>query len=249
VRLYSGTSGYSYPEWKGTFYPEKLKTADMLRDYASKLDAVEINSSFYRIPRRSTLEKWASEVPDHFRFVLKATKRITHEKMLKECQDTVDYMLGVFDVLGAKLGPVMFQLHPRLRADADLLARFLDGLPKGRKYAFELQHESWADPAIDPVLRAHDAARVFVHGEKDPPAPEGPLSSNATWGYLRLRACEYAGGDLEAWKRAMDAAGWAEGYAFFKHEEEMTGPAFAVGLRALAAHPTPASFDCGRTLE
>lgn len=229
VKWYVGTSGYSYKEWKGTFYPEKLKNDDMLKYYGTKLTSVEINSSFYRMPRRTTLEKWAEEVPDGFRFVLKASKRITHEKRLANAQDSVDYLFGLTEELKDKRGPILFQLHPRLTRDLDLLERFLEGLPKEWKPAFELQHKSWnEDPEVDRLLAAHGAARVHVHRDQDPLSPPETLAATTTWGYLRMRACDYEDADLLAWRQKLEETGWEEVYAFFKHEEEMTGPELAV---------------------
>ena len=234
MRLYVGTSGYSYKEWKGTFYPEKLKNDHMLKHYGTKLNSVEINSSFYRMPRRSTLEKWAGEVPDGFRFVLKASRRITHERMLKGADDTVDYLFELSESLGVKLGPILFQLHPRLRCDVDLLARFLDLLPEGRLVAFELKHRSWSEnPKVPELLRARNAATVWVHNDGDSPEPPSCLPSTASWGYARLRSGEYTVEDLVAWQRAFEQAGWQEVYTYFKHEEEMTGPEFAVRMLGL----------------
>lgn len=235
MRLFAGTSGYSYKEWKGDFYPEWLKNDDMLKHYGTRLNSVEINSSFYRMPRRTTLEKWAADVPDGFRFTLKASRRITHEKRLSDAQDSVDYLHGLTGELGEKLGPILFQLHPRLTRDLDLLGRFLKGLPREWMPAFELQHGSWQDdPEVDDLLAAHQAARVIVHEDADTSSPPA-LPATASWGYLRLRSAHYSDEDLSAWREKLEETGWREAYVYFKHEEEMSGPEFAIRLLELSA--------------
>jgi uncharacterized protein YecE (DUF72 family) len=231
-----GTSGYSYKEWKGNFYPEELKPADMLRFYAERFGAVEINNTFYRMPTAPLLARWAAETPAAFTFVLKAPQRITHRKRLAGVADDVTYFFDTAYELGPKLGPVLFQLPPNLKKDVERLREFLSLLPATRPVAFEFRHESWFEEAVYDALRSRDAALCFADVDEEG-LPEGPLST-ATWGYLRLRRAHYADEDLARWAERVKSQGWQDAYVFFKHEEEGKGPDFAARFSARLEPPS-----------
>jgi len=230
AHVWIGTSGYNYPEWKGSFYPEKMKPADMLPFYAASFDSVEINYTFYRMPNAKTIDGWAAATPDGFRFVLKAPKRITHERRLKEYGDTLAVFVRLASALEGRLGPLLFQLPPNLKKDLPRLEAFLDDLPDTARAAFEFRHESWFDEDVFGALRARGAALCIADSEK----LSTPLVRTAAFSYFRLRDEGYAEADIAAWAERVRAAS-AEGevYVFFKHEESGKGPAFAKQLRAL----------------
>ncbi len=226
MQLFVGTSGYSYKEWKGTFYPEDLSAAKMLSFYANHFSTVEINNTFYRMPDPKTVGKWASEVPDGFTFVLKAPQRITHQKKLIDCADDVHALFEAAESLGPKLGPVLFQLPPFLKKDAARLCSFIGILPKEQRVAFEFRHESWVDDEIVATLRERDAA-MCLSDTDEVTDPASVVVPSATWGYLRLRRTEYQGTQLEDWRTRIESQPWSAAYVFFKHEDEGKGPAFA----------------------
>jgi uncharacterized protein YecE (DUF72 family) len=226
MRLFAGTSGFSYKEWKGTFYPRDLADASMLRYYAERLPAVEINNTFYRMPRAEMLGKWAEAVPENFRFVLKASRRITHQQRLKDAGDSVEYLFKAATALGPKLGPILFQLPPFLKKDVELLSDFLAALPSDCRAAFEFRNASWFDDAVYDALRARNAA--LVGGDADKAEKSPPLVATADWGYLRLRAPDYSDAALAQWAERIAAEPFEDVYAFFKHEKH--GPALAEGL-------------------
>ena len=232
-----GTSGYSYKEWKGIFYPEDLPAAKMLDYYASRFDTVEINNTFYRMPEEKMVAKWATQVPDGFTFVLKAPQRITHQKKLAGAEDDVAHLFQVAASLGEKLGPVLFQLPPFSRKDAARLQAFLEWLPEKRQVAFEFRHASWCDDEIYSLLRTRDVP-LCLSDTDESGDPDKLVIPTATWGYLRLRRTEYTDRDLEAWARRIEQQQWREAYVFFKHEDEAKGPAFASRFRDFV---TPAS--------
>lgn len=229
--MFSGTSGYSYKEWKGNFYPEKIAPAEMLAFYAKRLPAVEINNTFYRLPKASVLESWASQVPAGFRFALKASRRITHLKRLKDVAEETAYLLETISVLGERLGALLFQLPPNLRLDLARLETFLDLLPSGTRAAFEFRHPTWSDPAVREVLGTRGFALCVADGE-DNPAEEFPVTAH--WAYLRLRRPDYSQGDLKAWAERVRTSGVGEAYVFFKHEDEGVGPRLAARFLELA---------------
>jgi uncharacterized protein YecE (DUF72 family) len=232
VRLSVGTSGYSYKEWKGSFYPEKLPAKEMLAHYAKKLPAVEINNTFYRLPKAGVLETWAEQVPAGFRFSLKASRRITHFKRLKEAGDETSYLLDTAGVLGDKLGVVLFQLPPHLKKDLPRLAAFVEALPPGTPAAFEFRHGSWEDDEVRDCLRSRNCALVLADtDEADPPA----FVPTADWGYLRLRRTSYDEAALDGWRRKIAEQPWKEAFVFFKHEDEAAGPRMAAEFLARGA--------------
>ena len=222
MRIRAGTSGWSYKEWKGHFYPEKLAAKDMLRFYAEHFPTVEVNNTFYRMPNLTTLEGWAAEVPEDFSFVLKATKRITHDKRLKDVQDSVDYLLRTAGTLGTKLGPFLVQLPPNMKKDVPRLRDFLAGLTA--RAAFEFRHSSWHDDEVYSALRERNMAWCIADtGEPDDP----PFVSTADWGYFRLRRVLYEDADLKTWADRVRGESWKEAFVFFKHEDAGTGPKLA----------------------
>ena len=237
MELFVGTSGYSYKPWKGRFYPEKLKDAEMLRFYATRFPTVEINNTFYRMPAASLLARWHGETPAAFRFVLKAPQRITHHKRLAAVDDDVRYFLETSAVLGEKRGPLLFQLPPYLKRDASLLAAFLLLLPPGTRAAFEFRHPSWFVEEVYALLRRHGAALCLADVDEDE-RPLDQIVSTADWGYLRLRRAEYGASDLADWRARIQAQPWQQAFVFFKHEDEARGPAFAEQFARLSA-PTP----------
>jgi uncharacterized protein YecE (DUF72 family) len=231
MNLYVGTSGYSYKEWKGTFYPEDMPEKEMLRFYAQRFQTVEINNTFYRMPKPSVLEAWAKEVPSDFKFVLKASQRITHMQRLKNTDDSLAYLLKVASTLKEQLGPLLFQLPPYFKKDAPRLQDFLRLLPPERCAAFEFRHQSWFDREVFDLLRQHQAVLCIAEAENE---LEIPFVSTADWGYLRLRRPDYGDTELKAWVNRVRDQEWREAFIFFKHEEEGKGPAMANRFLELA---------------
>jgi len=224
VKLWVGTSGYSYKEWLGRFYPERLSAKEMLRFYASRFPAVEINNTFYRLPKESVLLSWAEQVPPEFRFVLKAPQRITHVRRLKDAGAEVEYLFRVATVLGIRAGAVLFQLPPYLKKDIERLQTFLSFLPKDQNVAFEFRHPSWFDEEIFACLRASNCALCMADTDAN---ETRDLTATATWGYVRLRQSEYSSADLLQWKERVLSESWDHAYVFFKHEDEAMGPRLA----------------------
>ena len=223
MRVLAGTSGFSYKEWKGSFYPEDLPADRMLAYYSERLPAVEINNTFYRMPKAALLESWAAEVAPEFRFVLKASQRITHFKRLKEAGSEVEYFFGVAATLGERLGPVLVQLPPNLKKDFPRLEAFLATLPAGARAAFEFRHASWFEEDVFEALRGKGAALCVAEDEE----LATPLVATAPWGYLRLRRQDYDGAAVAAWADRVRAQSWSEAYVFFKHEDAGSGPRLA----------------------
>ena len=232
MRLSVGTSGFSYKEWKGSFYPEDLPATQMLRYYAGKLPAVEVNNTFYRLPRSSVLESWAEQVGGSFRFVLKASRRITHFKRLNDAADETDYLFSTATALGDHLGAILFQLPPNMKKDVDRLSGFLRLIPKGYRAALEFRHDSWFDAEVLDLLRQHDAALCAAETDEKE-APE--TIDTASWGYARLRRTEYDDTRLRTWAQRIAAQEWSEAFVFFKHEDAGAGPRLAGRFIELAA--------------
>lgn len=224
MRMWSGTSGFSYKEWKGSFYPEDLPQTGMLEFYSQKLNSVEINNTFYRLPKSSLLEKWGATVPEDFRFVLKASQRITHRKRLKEADEPLEYLVETATAaLGPQLGPILFQLPPYFRKNVERLKSFLEIVPSSIQAAFEFRHESWFEEDTYEALREGGAALVTADtGEED-----APVVQTATFGYARLRRPGYTDKDLETWAKTFQDQGWDHVHVYFKHEDEGAGPALA----------------------
>ena len=240
-RLRTGTSGFSYKEWKGSFYPEKLPATRMLEYYSRRLGSVEINNTFYRMPRAEMLEKWASQVPDDFAFVLKANRRITHMKRLKDAGEPVEYLVRTATgALGDRLGPILFQLPPYLRADLGRLRDFLAVLPDGVRAAFEFRHDSWFTDEVYQALADRGAALVTA----DTGDGDAPVVETAPFGYARLRRPGYGEEELRGWAAALARPSWTDVFVFFKHEDEGAGPRMAADFREVwdagSTPPAPA---------
>jgi uncharacterized protein YecE (DUF72 family) len=236
VELHVGTSGYSYKEWKGPFYPEDLPNKDMLSYYGERLGAVEINNTFYRLPKASVLENWADQVPAGFRFSIKASRKITHFTRLKAgSQEPTEYLLSMLGALGDRLGVVLFQLPPNFKKDIERFTGFLGMLPEGTLAAWEFRHESWYDDEVYDLLRERGQALVCADTEEA--GDDVPMVHTAPWGYLRLRRPTYDDGDLERWARNVAAQDWERAFIFFKHEDEGAGPEMAGRFERIAREP------------
>ena len=228
TRLWTGTSGFSYKEWKGSFYPDELPANRMLEYYSRRLSSVEINNTFYRLPRAEMLEKWAAQVPEDFAFVLKASRRITHMARLKDAGDPLEYLARTaVGALGDRLGPILFQLPPYLRMDVARLRDFLAIVPEDVRAAFEFRHESWFVSDVYQALADHGAALVIA----DTGDGEAPVVETASFGYARLRRPGYGEADLAEWAATLRRPAWRDVFVFFKHEDEGAGPRMAAGFR------------------
>ena len=213
MTVYVGTSGYSYKEWKGNFYPEKIPAKEMLRYYSERLSTVEINATFYRMPQPSMLENWKEQVPPQFRFSLKASQRITHFKRLKETDEETKYFLETASVLADQLGVVLFQLPPNMKKDLPRLETFLGQLPQTTPAAFEFRHPTWFDDDVLDLLRSQN--RPLVVSDTDD-MPTTHIDKTADWGYLRLRRVNYSEENLVEWAARIQAQKWKESFLFFK---------------------------------
>lgn len=231
MNLYVGTSGYSYKEWKGSFYPQKLPAKDMLSYYSTKLGAVELNNTFYRLPKTSMVEGWKTQVSEAFRFSVKASQKITHFKRLNEAEAETRYLLDTLSVLGDRLGAVLFQLPPNMKKDLERLEKFLSILPAGTPATFEFRHPTWFDDDVLQLLGQHKRP-LCVSDTDDLPCTH--IDKTADWGYLRLRRVNYSDADLLQWVNRISNENWSHTYVFFKHEDEATGPKLAAQFLSLA---------------
>jgi uncharacterized protein YecE (DUF72 family) len=223
--IWVGTSGYNYPEWKGTFYPESIPSAKMLPYYAERFSTVEINYTFYRAPNEKILAGWSKATPEMFKLTLKAPKRITHDARLRDCGDRVRQFLDTATTLGPKLGALLFQLPPNLKKDTALLDAFLDTFPPRVCAAFEFRHPSWLSDDVYERLRARNLALCVADSEK----LSTPLEITADYGYFRLRDEGYGADDIARWAAQIRerTAACRDVFVYFKHEEEGKGPEFA----------------------
>lgn len=226
-----GTSGYNYPEWRGTFYPDKFPTGQMLPYYAERFSTVEINYTFYRMPNAKTIAGWDAETPASFCFALKAPRRITHEARLKDIDEPLRYFVDTASKLGPKLGPVLVQLPPNFKRDLGRLGDLLVRLPPGLRCSLEFRHQSWFADDVYERLRVSNAALCIADTEQG----TTPIEVTADFGYFRLRDEGYTAKDLEEWSGTIRKLGakWRDTFVYFKHEEAGTGPAFARQLHAL----------------
>jgi uncharacterized protein YecE (DUF72 family) len=231
MNLYVGTSGYSYPKWKGKFYPKDLPAKGMLRYYGENFRSVESNSTFRGMPKPEVLTKWADDVPADFKFALKAPQQITHIKRLKDSKELVSKVFEVAAVLEERLGPVLFQLPPNFKKDATRLREFLALLPKRRRAAFEFRHESWFDEEIFELLKMHKAALCIAEADNELTVP---FVSTTDWGYLRSRREDYADAELRAWVKKVQKQDWSDVFIYFRHEDTAKGPKFAKRFLELA---------------
>jgi len=226
-----GTSGYNYVEWKGNFYPADLPVSKMLPYYSARFPTVEINATFYRMPTPKTLAGWAAATPEPFVLALKAPQRITHFARLRAVDDPLRFFCDTARTLGAKLGPLLFQLPPNFKKDLDRLSGTLALLPPDLRCAFEFRHDSWLADDVYDLLRRHNAALCIA----DSATASTPLVATANFGYLRLRDEGYTEADLARWAETIRGLGerWGEAFVYFKHEEAGTGPALARKLAQL----------------
>jgi uncharacterized protein YecE (DUF72 family) len=227
AQLYAGASGFSYKEWKGSFYPSTIKADEMLKWYAERLPTVELNNTFYRMPKKSALESWAASTPAHFRFAIKASQRITHMSRLnpETAADPLAYLYNSLAELGDKRGPVLFQLPPNMKVDLPRLSAFLELLPAGHRATFEFRNDAWFTDDVYAALKAKGVSLCL--SEREDAAPP-PLVETAPWGYIRLRLENYSDQDLESWARKLKDTKWREIYAYFMHEP--TAPPYAQAL-------------------
>ena len=231
-KLMAGASGYSFKEWKGTFYPAGMKPDGMLSFYGERLPTVEINNTFYQMPKPAVLENWAKCTPEAFRFSIKASRRITHLARLKaeSAADSVQYLYKTLETLGEKRGPVLFQLPPFIKKDLPRLSEFLELLPGKHRAAFEFRNESWFSDEVYDALKGAGAALCLSEREDNAPPP---LVETAPWGYVRLRLESYSDADLARWAETLRATSWGDVYAYFMHEP--TAPAYAQALMRFAS--------------
>ncbi len=225
MQIHIGTSGYSYPEWRGTFYPERFPAGRMFEYYAERFRTVEINATFYRMPTEAMVRSWQEKAPEGFTFSLKAPRRITHDARLKDCEDTVRYFCDAARSLGARLGTLLFQLPPNFRYDADRFETFLAWLPVDLKSAFEFRHDSWLNDEVYALLERQKAALAIADfGDRST-----PIVATARHAYFRLRDEGYTPVDLERWAGMIGQrrADWDDVFVYFKHEEQGKGPEFA----------------------
>lgn len=231
MKVWVGTSGYNYPEWKGTFYPVDLPGSKMLSYYAERFSTVEINTTFYRMPTAKTIDGWAAATPEGFTFVLKAPKRITHEARLKEVGEPLGYFCEVARALGPKLGPFLFQLPPYFKKELQRLKDLLSLLPPDLMTAFEFRHASWFSDDVYDLLRSKNSALCVADNEKG----TTPILMTADFGYFRLRDEGYSEAELKKWCEIVKGAAgsWRHAFVYFKHEESGIGPALAQRFREI----------------
>ena len=230
MQLLAGTSGFSYKEWVGEFYPDKLPAKAMLAHYATRLPIVEINNTFYRMPNAAAAQAWRSQVPDSFKFAIKVPRRISHIKRLRDCAAELRILTSALAELAPCLGSLLVQLPPHARCDEAALAAFLKELPDDTRVAFEFRNDTWLVPAVYKLLESCNAA--LVQSESDETFELLPWT--ADWAYLRLRRVVYTAEDLRRWRDRIAASGVTEAHVFFKHEDGATGPKLAAQLLALA---------------
>jgi len=236
-RVRIGTSGWTYPHWHGTFYPERLRQQDLLAAYADRFDSVEINNTFYNLPTAGTLAAWCEQTPADFLFAAKASRYLTHMKKLKDPAEPLERLFGCIDELGDKLGPVLFQLPPRWRMNPDRLERFLEALPGGHRYTFEFRDGSWHDGKILELLSQRQAAFCIF----DLAGQRSPIEVTADFVYLRLHGPggpyqgSYDGRTLFGWARRI--ADWSAAgkdvYCYFDNDEKGYAPSDALRLKEM----------------
>lgn len=232
MKLYIGTSGYGYKEWKGSFYPEKIPAGEMLAFYGEQFNAVEINYTYYHMPTDKLITSWAEQVPDDFAFVFKAPQAITHVKRLKGVEEETGYYFRTVQHLGERLGAVLLQFPAFFRADLPRLEAFLPLIPPGVRCAFEFRSPTWREAGVDELL--HDHGYSLCTADSDDSPADG-IVATAPWGYLRLRRSGYTEEDLADWAERLKGQPWERAFVFFKHEEEAMGPQLARRFRGLAA--------------
>ncbi|MEZ4312544.1 MAG: DUF72 domain-containing protein [Polyangiaceae bacterium] len=237
MKLWIGTSGFSYPEWKGSFYPEDLPAKKMFGFYAGRFSTVEINATFYRMPTDKLIDGWVAAAPEGFRYTLKAPKTITYIKQLKECEQPVSFFLGRAERLGAHRAALLFHCPPYLKKDVPLLVEFLKMIPREMRAAFEFRSSTWHDDGVYTALADAGAALCISDSEK----LTTPLVATTDWGYLRLRDEGYSRDDLARWHAQITAQKWREAFVYFKHEDAGKGAVLAGQLGEIVAAADAAS--------
>jgi uncharacterized protein YecE (DUF72 family) len=231
MKIYVGTSGYSYKEWRGQFYPEKISPKEMLRFYSERFGAVEINNTFYRMPTESVLASWAEQVPDDFVFAFKAPQVITHLKRLKNVGEETEYLFRALSVLDTKLGLVLFQFPKSFHANPSALKAFLALIPRTMSCAFEFRSPSWLDEEILNLLREKGCSLCVADSEE---SLTNEIINTTPWGYLRLRRPDYTDAELSQWMERIVSQKWKKAFVFFKHDEEgAKGPEMAIRFHEL----------------
>ncbi len=230
TKIYIGTSGYAYKEWKGRFYPEKIPDKEMLGFYSERLKTVEINNTFYRMPKESVLESWAGQVPEGFVFAIKAPRVITHLKQLRNVAEETEYFFRTLSVLDRKLGPVLFQFPKSFRKNRPVLEEFLGLIPDDAASAFEFRSPSWLDDEILGLLREKGSSFCIADSDEN---PVHEIIRTARWGYLRLRRPDYTDVDLSQWAERIPSQKWEKAFIFFKHEDEAGGAEMAMRFQEL----------------
>lgn len=230
MKLWIGTSGYSYPEWKGSFYPADISTKKMFGYYSERFPTVEINATFYRMPTDKLVTGWVESAPAGFRYTFKAPKVITHIKRLKDCTDHLTFFLGRADRLGAHRAALLFQLPPFMKKDVPLLKDFLSLVGREHRAAFEFRNATWHEDDVYTALSDAGAALCVADSEK----MTTPLVATASWGYFRLRDEGYERADIARWHAQIAAQKWEEAYVYFKHEDAGKGAQFALQLKEIA---------------
>jgi uncharacterized protein YecE (DUF72 family) len=231
MKIHVGTSGYSYKEWKGKFYPEKIPPQAMLGFYSGRLGTVEINNTFYHMPTENVLKSWSEQVPNDFVFALKAPQVITHLKRLRDVEEETGYLFRTLSVLGRKLGPVLFQFPKSFRANPKTLEDFLALIPGNVSCAFEFRSTTWFEAGIQDILSRKGCSLCTADSDEN---PAHEIIPTAPWGYLRLRRSDYTEADLSQWMERIVSQKWKQAFVFFKHEEEAIGPETAIRFRELA---------------
>lgn len=231
LQFHVGTSGFSYKEWKGKFYPQKFPADQMLRFYSQQFATVEMNNTFYRMPKPAAMKAWAKDVPADFRFVMKSPQSITHFRRLKNAREPVKVLIQTAKLLKKHLGPLLFQLPGNFKKDAARLRDFLKLIPARQQFAFEFRHASWFDDEIFDLLRKRNVALCIAESDE---TVETPFVATADWGYIRLRLPNYSDADLKNWIKRIRRQKWEEAFVFFKHEDEGKGPRFAKRFLELA---------------
>jgi uncharacterized protein YecE (DUF72 family) len=230
AQLFVGTSGWAYPSWKPGFYPEKLAQAKFLLYYATQLNTVEVNLTFRQLLKDTTAQKWITQTPDNFRFSIKAHQVLTHIKRLKNTEEFLPRFLATIEPLAAagRIGPVLFQLPPNMKADVELLKAFVATIPRGVRSAFEFRNQSWFSDEVFSLLKEHNRALCVAETEER----VTPDEITADFCYHRYRKPEYSSDERRAMVDRMHEhlnAG-RDTYAYFKHEETPQGAIYAVDV-------------------
>jgi uncharacterized protein YecE (DUF72 family) len=233
MTLYVGTSGYSYKEWKGSFYPQTIVAKDMLSYYSARFNAVELNNTFYRRPQPSMIENWKNQVPANFRFTVKASQGITHFRRLKNAGEATRDMLNTVSAFEKRLGAVIFRLPEEMQKDLKRLETFLKELPAGTPAVFDFRHPTWFDDEVVALLRSQN--QVFCVSDIEE-LPASHTYKTADWGYVRLRRTRYTEAELVEWIKRIKTQRWKDTYVFFRHENEGTGPKLAAQFEDLATN-------------